>query len=160
MAQPDGLLAKSGLDSIKLGGHKVPIALIAGGIALVGVIAVLRARQRGQQVAVGQAPASAADTGFGLPPPGADVGPALANLSQQLTSLGTSINGSASSASSVNATIRGGIVAWIPVGARVSASPSTQGSLVTLPGGLQGWLGNTPDALYGPNVIYDTTKAL
>lgn len=90
--QGGGLLARSGLDSIKIGGHKVPIALLAGGIALVGVIAILRARQQGQQVAVGAAPATAADSGFGMPLPSTDVGPAIANLSQQLTDLSQSIS--------------------------------------------------------------------
>lgn len=92
-----GLLAKSGLDSIKIGGHKVPIALLAGGVALVGVIAILRARSQGAAVAsVGQVPAApftAAGSSFGFPT-GPDVGPALANISQQLTALGaTGING-------------------------------------------------------------------
>lgn len=87
-----GLLAKSGKDSINIAGHKVPIALLAGGIALLGVIVVLRARQnQGQVAAIGAAPATAADTGFGLGAP-IDYGPAIANLSQQLTSLGQSIN--------------------------------------------------------------------
>jgi hypothetical protein len=94
----EGLLAKSGLDSIKVGGHKIPIALIAGVIALVGVIVVVRRRQQGQQVAsVGQAPATAADTGFGLPLPGSDPGPALANISQQLNSLQQGLSTPASS---------------------------------------------------------------
>lgn len=89
MADSGGLLARSGLDSLKIGGHKVPIALIAGGIALIGVIAVVRARQSGQNVlSAGQAPATAAGSGFGLPLPSSDVGPALANLSQQLNQLG------------------------------------------------------------------------
>lgn len=89
-----GLLAKSGKDSINIAGHKVPIALLAGGVALVGVIVVLRARsQAGQVASVGQAPATAADTGFGLGAP-IDYGPAIANLSQQLTALAqTGING-------------------------------------------------------------------
>lgn len=83
-----GILAKTGLDTLKIGGHKVPIALIGGAAAVVTVVLVLRARSQGAQVAsVGQAPFTAAGTGFGLPAPGADVGPALANLSQQLTAL-------------------------------------------------------------------------
>lgn len=96
-----GLLAKSGLDSIKIGGHKVPIALIAGGIALVGVVAVLRARQGGGQVAsIGQGPATAAGSGFGTPLPSSDPGPAIADLAAQLNSIGQSINASNSTSSS------------------------------------------------------------
>ena len=94
-----GLLAKTGLDSLKIGGHKVPFGLLAAGVGLAGVIVVLRARQSGQQVAqVGQAPATAADTGFGLPLPASDPGAQLADISSQLTSLSRSINGPAASA--------------------------------------------------------------
>lgn len=84
-----GFLAKTGLDSIKVGSHKVPIALIGGAAALAGVILVLRARSKGSPVAtvgaVGQAPATAADTGFGNFGP--DFTGALANITQQLTNL-------------------------------------------------------------------------
>lgn len=83
-----GLLAKSGLDSLKIGGHKIPIGLLAAGVGLAGVVVVLRARQQGQQVAsVGQAPINAADLSSGLPLPSTDPGAQLANISQQLTSL-------------------------------------------------------------------------
>jgi hypothetical protein len=83
MAEP--LLTK---DTINVAGHKFPIALVGGIAAAAMVVVVLRARQQGQNVAsAGQAPRTAAETGFGLPLPGADVGPALANLSQQLTDL-------------------------------------------------------------------------
>src|SRR2546423_7167728 len=104
-----GFLARSGLDSIKLAGHKVPIGLIAAGVGLAGVVVVLRARQQGHQVgSVGQAPGSAAETGFGLPLPGTDPGAQLANISAQLTSLSQSINGPPSSTGSGTA---GGITA-------------------------------------------------
>jgi hypothetical protein len=89
-----GILAKSGKDSIDIAGHKVPIALLAGGVALIGVIVVLRARSQAQPVAsIGQpsAPMTAADAGFGLLP-APDNGAALANISQQLTSLQQGIN--------------------------------------------------------------------
>lgn len=83
-----GILAKTGLDTLKVGGHKVPIALVGGVAAVITVVLVLRARSQGAQLAsVGQAPATAAGSSFGLPLPGTDVGPALANLSQQLTNL-------------------------------------------------------------------------
>jgi hypothetical protein len=98
------LLAKTGLDSLKIGGHKIPIGLVAAGVGLVGVIVVLRARQQGQQVAqVGQAPLTAADAGFGLPLPGTDPGAQLADISQQLTTLSQSINSAPSSTSAGNA---------------------------------------------------------
>lgn len=95
-----GILARSGLDSIKLGGHKVPIALIAGVIALVGVIAILRARSTGSSASVGAAPSSspytAASSGFGTQGFSPDYSGALANLSAQLTSLGQGLNSPAS----------------------------------------------------------------
>lgn len=88
MPEQQGFLARSGLDSINVGGHKVPIALIGGIAALAGVFLVLRARsQRSQVATVGQVPGSAAESGFGMPLPGTDVGPALANISQQLNQL-------------------------------------------------------------------------
>lgn len=90
-----GFLAKTGLDSIKVGGHKIPIALIGGVAALAGVVLVLRARSQGSQVgAVGQAPATAADTGFGALGFQPDVSGALANISQQLTDLSQSASSS------------------------------------------------------------------
>ena len=96
----EGFLARSGLDSIDIGGHKIPIALIGGVAALAGVFLVIRARNQGQSVAaVGSAPATAAAGGFGLPAPGADVGPALADISQQLTTLGQGVNTPSSSTS-------------------------------------------------------------
>jgi hypothetical protein len=83
-----GILAKTGLDSLKIGGHKVPFGLLAAGVGLAGVVVVLRARQQGQQVAnVGQAPATAADTGFGLPLPATDPGAQLADITSQLTGI-------------------------------------------------------------------------
>lgn len=89
MAEP--LLTK---DSINLGGHKFPIALIGGIAAVVGVLLVLRARKSGQNVAVGAQPNMgvnpAIDYGLGSTSP--DYSAALANLSQQLTNL-QNING-------------------------------------------------------------------
>lgn len=84
MSEP--LLTK---DAINLGGHKLPIPLVAAAAALLGVLVVLRHRQTGGSVAtVGappvSSPASAAFGGFGFQ---ADPSAALANLSQQLTSL-------------------------------------------------------------------------
>jgi len=87
-AQQGGFLARSGLDSFKIAGHKVPIALIAGGIALVGVIAVLRARQGA--VSAGSPPASPAVlSDFGATAP--DFRGSIASLQDQLTGLGTSL---------------------------------------------------------------------
>lgn len=92
MAGNDGLFARTGKDSIDLAGHKIPIALIGGVAALLTVVLVLRARSRGSNVAsVGAQPGSpytAASTGFGTGAVSPDYGPALANLSQQLTNLG------------------------------------------------------------------------
>jgi hypothetical protein len=106
--QSGGFLARSGLDSIRIAGHKVPIALLAGLVALIGVVAILRARQRGQQVgSVGAAPATAADSAFGLPVPSSDVGPALANLSQQLNDLSQSVTGSNASPAPSLVTLEG-----------------------------------------------------
>lgn len=83
-----GILAKSGLDSIKVGGHKIPIALLAGIVAVIGVILLMRARSQGATVgSVGQAPATAAGSGFGVQGFTPDTSGALANISQQLTSL-------------------------------------------------------------------------
>jgi hypothetical protein len=83
-----GLLAKSGKDSINIAGHKIPIALIGGVAALAGVILVLRARSQGSNVAtVGQAPYTAASTGFGTSSFGPDYSGALANISQELATL-------------------------------------------------------------------------
>lgn len=71
---------------LQIAGHRVPWEAIGAVAAVLGVILVLRARQQGQNVAsVGQAPATAADTGFGSLQP--DFSGALANISQQLTTL-------------------------------------------------------------------------
>lgn len=88
-----GFLAKSGLDSLKIAGHKVPIGLLAAGVGVAGLIVVMRARQQGRTVGqVGQAPATAADSGFGLPLGGVDPGVAIAGLSQQLNDLSQSLH--------------------------------------------------------------------
>lgn len=90
-----GFLAKSGLDSIKIGGKKIPIALIGGVAAVAGVILFIRARQSGSNVAqVGTVPAAntgvnpAVYSGGGLV---ADPTAALANLNQQLTGIQQSL---------------------------------------------------------------------
>lgn len=75
---------------ISIAGHKVPWEAIAALAGVAGVILVIRARQQGQNVvAAGQAaavPYTAASSGFGssFSP---DYSGALANISQQLTSL-------------------------------------------------------------------------
>ena len=43
----DGLLAKSGKDSIDIAGHKIPIALIGAIVAVIGVVLFMRARSQG-----------------------------------------------------------------------------------------------------------------
>ena len=142
--QGGGFLARSGLDSIRIGGHKVPIALLAGGVALVGVIAVLRARQQGHQVAsVGAAPATAADSGFGLSLPSTDVGPAIANLSQQLSDLSQSFASSSGGASAPSLVTLEGRPGYMQnaLGQAILAiwkAPGTSGGQLTqLPAGTQ-----------------------
>jgi hypothetical protein len=110
--QSGGFLARSGLDSIRIAGHKVPIALLAGLVALIGVVAILRARQQGRQVAVGASPATAADSGFGLSLPSSDPGPALANISQQLTNLAQGINGPSGTGASTAPRVTAGSSFW------------------------------------------------
>lgn len=107
-----GFLAKTGLDSIKIGSHKVPIALIGGVAALAGVFLVLRARQSKQQVATVGTPAAnsgvnpAVGYSGGNPAVGMDSA-MLANLSQQLTGLRQSIVGNTPSAPTSNASVAG-----------------------------------------------------
>ena len=96
-----GILAKTGLDSIKLGGHKVPIALIGGVAAVAGVLLVLRARKQGSGLAAGAVPGTVpANTGvnpvvdqFGSSMLQNSDAAALANLSQQLVGLQQAVNG-------------------------------------------------------------------
>lgn len=84
------VLPKGGLN---IAGHKVPWEAIAAVAGVAGVILVLRARSQGQQVAaVGQAPATAASAGFGANGFAPDMSGALANISQQLTSLSQGVN--------------------------------------------------------------------
>lgn len=85
MAEP--LLTK---DSINIGGHKFPIALIGGLAAVATVIIVLRARQQGQNVAsVGQAPSALDPSLSGFSP---DLSTELADLSAQIAGLQNGIN--------------------------------------------------------------------
>ena len=83
------LLPQGGL---AVGGRKIPWEAIAAVAGVAGVVLVLRARHQGQNVvSAGQAPAAspytAASSGFGSTGFGPDYSGALANLSQQLTSL-------------------------------------------------------------------------
>src|SRR5690348_13542238 len=134
--QGGGLLARSGLDSIKIGGHKVPIALLAGVVALVGVIAVLRARKQGQQVAtVGSSPATAADSGFGMPLPSSDPGPAIANLSQQINDLSQSLNPPAGTGTPAKVF---GTIGSLFGQSGVYTSPGQPGDVFSVAGGGQG----------------------
>lgn len=137
-----GLLAKSGKDSINIAGHKVPIALLAGGVALLGVIVVLRARQnQGQVAAVGTAPATAADAGFGFATP-VDPTAGLAALSSQISSLQQQIQ--------------------TPAAAPTPSSPGAFQSLVTGPisGADSGFFfGNTPSSIpAGDSLVWRYTS--
>ena len=93
------VLPKGGL---QVAGHRIPWEAIAAIAGVAGVILVIRARQQGSSVAaVGQAPATAADTGFGAAGFSPDYSAALANISQQLTNLQQAgINAPASSPTS------------------------------------------------------------
>lgn len=85
------ILPKGG---INVAGHKIPWEAIAALAGVAGVILVIRARQSGQTVAaVGQAPSTAAATGFGTAAP-VDDSAQLANITQQLTNLSQAIAGS------------------------------------------------------------------
>jgi hypothetical protein len=111
---------------VQIAGHKVPWEAIAALAGVAGVILIIRARQQGSNVAsVGRAPATAADAGFGSLGFQPDASGALANLSQQLTSLTQSLNGQAAPAPAPAST----------------ALPATQ---VALPPGTGAWVGHWP----------------
>jgi hypothetical protein len=79
---------------LSVAGHKIPWEAIAALAGVAGVILIIRARQQGSNVAaVGQAPATAADTGFGAAGFTPDNSAQLADLSAQITSLQQSLAG-------------------------------------------------------------------
>lgn len=88
------LFEKGGADSIDVAGHKIPIQLIGGIAAVVGVLLVLRARKSGQNVAAVGTPANTGVNpvidSFSGGSTGSDISGQLSNITQQLTSLGQS----------------------------------------------------------------------
>jgi hypothetical protein len=99
----DGILAKSGKDSIDVAGHKIPIALIGAVVAVVGVVLFMRARSQGSSAAVGAVPS--ANTGVNpvvdLAGQASTDAAQLANLNQQLVGISQQINAPASSAPAI-----------------------------------------------------------
>lgn len=87
MAEP--LLSK---DSINIGGHKLPIALVGALAAVFGVLVVMRARQSGANVAGAGAQAAPGYGSLGPSSFAPDNSAALANLSQQLTGIQQQLN--------------------------------------------------------------------
>lgn len=83
MAAP--LLTK---DAINIAGHKLPLPVVMAVVGVLGLLLVLKARQKGGNVAsVGQAPAPPFTDPTALANLGADNSAALANISAQLTAL-------------------------------------------------------------------------
>ena len=81
-------------DSLNIGGHKFPIALIGGLAAVAGVLLVLRARSQGSRVAsVGQQPMTADLSGFGTQGFLPDQSAALANIQASLSNLSGDLQG-------------------------------------------------------------------
>ena len=89
-------LSKTGLDSLNIAGHKVPIALVGGVAAIAGVLLVIRARKTGSNVAsVGQPNQGVnpvIDT-FGSQGFSPDFGGQLSNIEQGLAGIQQTING-------------------------------------------------------------------